>query len=214
MPWFGGPGEEPVAEPAEVNAESDAQLQQRIPPASDSGIATGGAAHDKQYTLLASRGDALASPDVGYFIDVHEARLRQVLANTPVHMQRGDGQIRLVIPGSMSFGTNSAEIMEAVRPVLRDIAVVLVEFDKTLVSVLGHTDDRGDAAYNRTLSERRAVAVALFLARHGVAKDRLVGIGYGEEQPVAESDTETARTANRRIEILIEPVVMNGKTQT
>lgn len=201
MPWFGS-----SEEAAETGAEEEPQ-----PSEPDPGIATGSAARDTQYALLASDGHALVSADVGYFIDVHEARLRQALADSPVRMQRDGARLLLTIPGSFSFATGSARIMAAIRPVLREVATVLTEFDKTLVSVHGHTDDRGDAAYNRALSRRRAVAVAVFLSENGVAKERLVGIGHGEERPVTEEDTEQARTANRRIEIRIEPVVLNRK---
>lgn len=206
------PGEQQQA-PGETAADSEPQNQpepepEALPPEKpEPGIAVGDRMHDERYAELSIRQRALAPEEVGYFIDVHEARLRQVLAGTPVQMQRSDGHLLLTVPGNLSFETNSARIVEAVRPVLGEIAAVLTEFDKTLVSVRGYTDDRGEAAYNQTLSERRAVAVALFLARSGVAKERLVGIGYGEERPVIEGDTEAARTANRRIEILIEPLV-------
>lgn len=202
---------EPVASESEPEPESPAEPEPQPiaqPPEKPvPEIAIGDRMHDERYAELSARREALAPEEVGYFIDVHEARLRQVLAGTRIQMQRNEGQLLLTVPGNLSFETNSAQIVEAARPVLGDIAAVLVEFDKTLVSVRGYTDDRGDAEYNRLLSERRAVAVAMFLARNGVAKQRLVGIGYGEDRPVIDSDTEAARTANRRIEILIEPLV-------
>lgn len=205
--------EQPVETAGERDAGTDSETGAEQRPAEEAGpgIATGNDAYHSQYASLKTGGHALAPQDVGYFIDVHEARLRQALAGTSVRMQRSQGRLRLIVPGTLSFETNSAEIVEEVKPILEDIAAVLAEFDKTLVSVHGHTDDRGDDAYNRKLSERRAVAVAMFLAGRGVAKERLVGIGYGEEEPVIEDDSEEARTANRRIEILIEPVVTSRK---
>lgn len=213
-----GPADEPAEEEpvaavekagADTETEPESESETEIQPQARTGpgIATGSRAGDELYASLKAGKHALAPADTGYFIDVHEARLRQVLAETPIRMQRVEGRILLTIPGNLSFETNSAKIVAAVKPVLGDIATVLAEFDKTLVSVFGHTDDRGDAAYNQALSERRAVAVALFLAEKGVAKERLVGIGYGEERPVIEGETEAARTANRRVEILIKPVV-------
>lgn len=215
-PWAGSSAEEPAEDEAvetvdESDVETEAAAEER--PATEPGpdIATGNDAYHSQYAALKTSKHALAPGEVGYFIDVHEARLRQALAGTSVRMQRSEGRLRLIVPGTMSFETGSAEITEAAKPVLGDIAAVLAEFDKTLVSVHGHTDDRGDDEYNRTLSERRAMSVALFMAGNGVAKERLVSIGYGEEEPVVEGDTEEARTANRRIEILIEPVVTSRK---
>ena len=194
-----GPTGEPTREETETGAQS------RHGP--DRGIAVGGGARDDLYASLQAAGQALDPAEVGYFVDVHEARLRQVLVGSPIRMQRTDDRLLLTIPGNLSFETDSAEVVEAVEPLIGDIAAVLAEFDKTLVSVLGNTDDRGDADYNQSLSERRAVAVALLLAKMGVARERLVGIGYGQERTAMEGDTEAALTANRRIEILIEPVV-------
>lgn len=196
------PSGAPTAEPARQEPPArPAELE----------IAVGAEARASQYASLAGGQHALASRELGYFIDVHEARLRQALTGTPVRMERSDGRLRLTVPGSLSFGPGSAEILEDARPVLVGIAAVLAEFDKTLVSVHGHTDRSGDSDYNRVLSERRAVAVAQFLARHGVARQRLVGIGHGEEQPAVDGDSEEARAANRRIEILIEPIVTGTK---
>jgi len=172
------------------------------------GIATGSESRQRQFAMLAAGSNVLVEQDAGYFIDVQEARLRQVIAGTPVHMERIGSKLLLTIPGSLSFDVDSATLREPARPVLHEIAAVLAEFDKTLITVNGHTDDRGDTAYNRTLSEQRAVAVARLLAGDGVARQRLVGIGYGEDRPVARAATDAARTANRRIEILIEPIVV------
>lgn len=170
-------------------------------------IAVGEDAREDRYAALRTGEGALPADRIGYFLDVHEGRLRQVLAGTQIHMQRIGEQLLLTIPGRLSFETDSAKVEEAAQPVLGDIAAVLLEFDRTLVSVLGHTDDRGDADYNQALSERRAVAVARILAQNGIARERLVGIGYGQQRPVIENGSEKARTTNRRIEILIEPIV-------
>lgn len=194
---------DPPGEPVEGAPESSAEPQD----APGAAIAVGNGARVELFASLRTRGQALAPGDLGYFLDVHEARLRQILTASPIRMQRTEDRLLLTIPGSLSFDTDSAKVVDAVIPMLGDIAAVLVEFDKTLVSVLGNTDDRGDAVYNQSLSERRAVAVALILASMGVAKDRLVGIGYGQERPAIEGETDRARTANRRIEILIEPVI-------
>lgn len=198
---------DPEGEPVETASGTSAEPQDDPGPA----IAVGSGARRALFASLKTGEKALAPGERGYFLDVLEARLRQILIGSPIRMQRTDDRILLTVPGSLSFDTDSAKVVDAVIPMLGDIAAVLVEFDKTLVSVLGHTDDRGDAAYNQSLSERRAVAVALILARTGVAKDRLLGIGYGQERPAIKGETERARTANRRIEILIEPVVAGNQ---
>lgn len=210
---LGGCGYRPVSEtgPGPVpDAESEPAPGTGVPPAPPQDavidIAVGERARQDRYASLRTGDGALPADKIGYFVDVQEGRLRQVLTGTPIRMQRIDDRLLLTIPGRLSFETDSTKVVAAAEPVLGAIAAVLVEFDKTLVSVFGHTDDRGDAAYNQSLSERRAIAVARFLADEGVARQRLAGIGYGQRRPAFEDESERARTANRRIEILIEPI--------
>ncbi len=74
--------------------------------------------------------------------------------------------------------------------------------DKTLkLEVQGHTDNVGNDAYNQTLSEARAKAVATWLTQHGVAADRLTAQGYGKTKPVADNGSDVGRAKNRRVEI-------------
>ena len=74
------------------------------------------------------------------------------------------------------------------------------------VDVLAHTDTTGPAPANQALSDKRAAAVATYLAGHGVARARIASKGYGESAPLYPVDaSETERTANRRIEIRLVP---------
>lgn len=209
---LGGCGYNPSSETI-PEAGSDPAAGTRVTPGppqdGNFGIAVGDDARADRYALLVNSESALPPDRIGYFLDVHEGRLRQALAGTSIRMQRTGDRLLLTVPGRFSFETDSAEVLEAARPALAEIAAVLVEFDGTLVSVFGHTDDRGDPAYNQSLSERRALAVARFLARKGLARERLAGVGYGQRKPALEEDSESARTANRRIEILIEPITSN-----
>ena len=63
----------------------------------------------------------------------------------------------------------------------------------------GHTDDVGQAGYNRSLAARRAASVRWFLVSRGVASDRLATIGFGESRPVASNRSEEGRMRNRRV---------------
>ncbi len=75
--------------------------------------------------------------------------------------------------------------------------------DITLIEVQGHTDERGNDAYNLDLSERRAAAVMKYLTSHGVDIKRLQAEGYGETQPKDRRHTEQAWALNRRVEFII-----------
>jgi OOP family OmpA-OmpF porin len=72
------------------------------------------------------------------------------------------------------------------------------------IEVQGHTDERGDDAYNLDLSQRRADAVVAYLVAHGVAAARLTARGYGETQPVDHHHNEAAWTKNRRVEFVLK----------
>ncbi len=71
------------------------------------------------------------------------------------------------------------------------------------VEIDGYTDDVGSAAYNRELSQRRARSVVEYLAEHGIDRDRMKPVGYGESKPIAPNDTESGRAKNRRVEVRI-----------
>jgi outer membrane protein OmpA-like peptidoglycan-associated protein len=86
------------------------------------------------------------------------------------------------------------------------VSLVLKEFDKTLLEVAGHTDNTGSAAYNQTLSEKRASTVAQYLTGQGVRSDRIITVGAGETHPIASNDTPEGRQANRRVELSLEPI--------
>ena len=86
------------------------------------------------------------------------------------------------------------------------VALVLIEYEKTLVEVAGHTDNSGADAYNQALSERRASSVATYLQAQGVQPVRFIVVGYGETRPIADNSSEGGRSQNRRVEITLVPV--------
>ena len=99
------------------------------------------------------------------------------------------------------FDFNKSTLQPASDAVLQQVADLLAK-DKTLkVEVQGHTDNVGGEAYNQTLSEARARAVADWLTKHGVATARLTARGYGKTKPVADNNNDEGRARNRRVEI-------------
>jgi len=81
------------------------------------------------------------------------------------------------------------------------MADVFQKYPDTTLSVQGHTDSIGSAAYNQRLSERRADSVAGYLQDLGVRSSRIQTIGYGKSQPRATNSTAAGRQLNRRVEI-------------
>ena len=142
---------------------------------------------------------------VGGYMDYQEKKLRESLANTGVDVAREGDQIKLTMPESVTFATNSATLSTAAQDALTKAAQTLVQYPDTTLTVAGHTDNTGTDAINEPLSQRRAQSVASYLNQRGVATSRLSTIGYGSRQPVASNATAEGRAQNRRVEILINP---------
>lgn len=162
---------------------------------------------DKLENALIGAGvGALAGGGVGYYMDVQEAKLRQRLEGTGVSVTRVGDNITLNMPSSITFALNSADLNAQFYSALEGVALVLKEYNKTVVEIAGHTDSSGSDAYNLQLSQRRAQAVASYLTGQGVKSERLITVGAGEAYPIASNDTDQGRAANRRVELTIVPV--------
>jgi outer membrane protein OmpA-like peptidoglycan-associated protein len=103
------------------------------------------------------------------------------------------------------FGNNNAQIQAESQPLIDEIAKLLDQHREIeLVSIEGHSDNRGAAAHNRKLSEARAKSVLEGLTARGIEAGRLTAKGFGSSQPIAETDTDEGRAKNRRVELRIE----------
>jgi len=170
------------------------------------GAATASRGERTKMALIGAGVGAVAGGGVGYYMDVQEAKLRQKLEGTGVRVVRDGKNIHLVMPGDVTFETDSASLDSRFFEVLDSVALVLNEYKSTLVTVAGYTDSTGPADYNQKLSERRASTVALYLHSRNVAQQRLAAIGYGEKHPVASNNTAEGRSTNRRVEITLDPI--------
>ncbi len=111
---------------------------------------------------------------------------------------------RLSLKDSIHFDTDRDTIKPESNPILDSIATLLRDHPElTRVRVEGHTDNRGTAAYNKDLSQRRARSVVRALVQRGIAAERLRSEGYGFDRPVADNRTALGRAKNRRVEFTI-----------
>lgn len=108
----------------------------------------------------------------------------------------------ITLDSAVLFDIDQWDIRPDAAAVLDSLAQALIDGDVPAAQVAGHTDSVRDDAWNQTLSENRAAAVAQALLDRGVTTD-LSTIGYGEDQPVASNDTAAGRQQNRRVEIFI-----------
>jgi outer membrane protein OmpA-like peptidoglycan-associated protein len=125
--------------------------------------------------------------------------------------EQADGSLKLNIPSSVTFATNSYQINPALYPTLNEVAQQVAHHPELVVEVRGFTDNTGSAAYNQTLSQKRAQSVADYLSQRGVTPDRLSARGYGEILPIASNDIEDGRAQNRRVEIYLRPTAQPGQ---
>jgi len=116
----------------------------------------------------------------------------------------GIGSRRILLKDSISFDSGKDTIKKISFPLLDQVAKLLEEHpEMKRVRVEGHTDNVGNAAYNKDLSARRAASVVRYLVGKGIAPSRLVAAGYGFEQPIASNKTALGRAKNRRVAFTI-----------
>ncbi len=108
----------------------------------------------------------------------------------------------LALPSEIVFATDGAALDEAASSAA---LWYLVDYlaAKSYISTLrieGHDSDAGASA--QTVTEQRALAVATWLVAHGVACDRLVAVGFGNNKPIADNSTAEGKSQNRRIAVI------------
>lgn len=170
-----------------------------------SGAAIGAVAGGGKGAAIGAGAGAAVGAGVGYYMDRQEAKLRVQLEGTGVRVQRQGDDLKLIMPGNITFATNSSNINGNFYPILDSVGTILNEFHKTSVNISGYTDSTGSDKHNQELSEHRANSVASYMVRTGVQHGRIQSRGFGERYPVASNDAEMGRSQNRRVEISIRP---------
>ena len=111
---------------------------------------------------------------------------------------------RVMIPGNIVYETGKAKIKPESEPTLNQLKQFLDDNPQvTLLRIEGHTDSDGDDNANMKLSGERALSVVKWLTDHGVARERLVAVGFGEEKPLVPNTTKENKEQNRRTEFHI-----------
>lgn len=110
---------------------------------------------------------------------------------------------RKVVLHGADFAFDEAALSSSAQQILDGDIAELIDDATLRVRIEGHTDSIGDATYNRRLSEQRALSVKAYLVGRGVSADRITTLGFGEDYPVANNDSEAGRVSNRRVEVKI-----------
>ncbi|MDK3162325.1 OmpA family protein [Kamptonema cortianum] len=101
---------------------------------------------------------------------------------------------------NVQFGFDSSTVAPDQRPKLEAVAKYMKANPQINLYILGHTDERGTADYNRALGERRAIACRDYLIGLGISGQRIGTMSYGFERPIDPSSNERAWALNRRAE--------------
>ncbi len=164
--------------------------------------------HDNrgQGALIGAAVAGAAAAGYGYYADKQEAELRRSMEGTGIEVQREGDVIQLIMPGNITFATDSSQIASSFYAPLNNLATSFRSYNQNSIEVVGHTDSTGSHSYNMSLSQRRAQSVADYLLAQGVDSTRLSTRGMGPDQPVASNDNAEGRAQNRRVEVTLRPL--------
>lgn len=146
-------------------------------------------------------------PFAYYYVDM--VSLHKVPPIIPIPIAEDDLSRLKLIPGkkvrlkNIFFETDEAELLPRSFIELRKLQELLEKNPTVQIDIHGHTDFRGDDAYNQNLSERRARAVMEYLIEKGIGRNRLNYRGFGRSQPIGDNKTEEGMKLNRRVEFMV-----------
>jgi len=152
--------------------------------------------NSKEYIISVAMGNGNIAHDLSV-LEIAQMK-QEVTANDMLDALNKDGYIAL----NILFETGKSSIQSESLPIVDQIFDLLNSDSALKISIEGHTDNVGDAAANKKLSNDRAKSVTDALIAKGVDKTRLSFIGWGQEKPVADNRTDEGKAKNRRVEIV------------
>lgn len=169
-----------------------------------------GGKRDRTEKILGAGIGAVAGGAVGTYMDQQKKKLEEQTAGSGVDVTKEGNDLILNMPGDVTFDTARWEIKPQFQTTLDKVAETMNQYPSTYIDVYGHTDSRGDAAMNMTLSQNRANAVMNYLAAKGVSRARMATTGFGETRLKCAPEVSAADyQCNRRVEIRIVPVTQS-----
>ena len=151
-----------------------------------------------RYGFLANKNGFLAKNEHVDLNDVTESiELNQDLFLNPIHTGAA------VVLNNIFFDFDEAVLTTSSYAELHRILDMMKDGQIGKIEISGHTDSVGDNEYNKGLSKRRANAVYDYFRTHDIDEDRMVSIGYGEDNPAFPNNTVDNRRKNRRVEFKI-----------
>jgi len=176
------------------------------------GAAIGYKSDGKKKAVLYGLVGGLAGGAVGSYMDSQRKDLEKQLApeiqSGAIELKKlPENNLMVTMTAQTAFDVNSTRIKSGFNKTMNKMAYVVNKYGKTHLNIVGHTDSQGSKQYNQKLSEQRAASVEGYLSNKGVIPQRLSIYGAGEGEPRANNSTASGRVLNRRVEVIIEPVV-------
>jgi outer membrane protein OmpA-like peptidoglycan-associated protein len=112
----------------------------------------------------------------------------------------------ITLSGAVLFATGKYELLPIAKDKLDEVAKALSDQGYKGILVEGHTDSRGKASDNDTLSLKRAESVRTHLVSRGIPSEKIRATGLGSSRSIADNSTPDGRANNRRVEIVVEPL--------
>ena len=146
---------------------------------------------------------AVAYNKENYFLTVVEKKALEVKASLlPAEEMKKELDAKGHVALYINFDFDKADIKPESRPIIDEIVKLLKNSPSLSLTVEGHTDNIGAPDYNRRLSDARAKSVVAALTAGGIAAHRLKAVGYGQDKPIADNNTDDGRAKNRRVELV------------
>jgi outer membrane protein OmpA-like peptidoglycan-associated protein len=179
------------------------------------GVAHGPVAYQKNRTtgaILGAVGGGLAGGAVGPYMNSQRQDLQKNLQD---EIRSGSASVdklphnvmRIRMHARAAFDTDSSSIKPGFCTTMDKVADVVIRYGKTTLTVIGPADNKGTVEHNRKLSRQRAFSVAQYLESKDVNPARLSAVGKGAADLIPSSSNDPGRQTNRRVEILVEPVL-------
>lgn len=177
-------------------------------------------AHDYKKKLLALGGEILDDEDnsfvfklgdsIGKFASynssfsikmIQKESFKQALILTPDAIKTELDKTGKITLHGIYFDFNKANLKAESKKAILSTVALMERYPDLVLSVHGHTDNKGANTYNNKLSSDRAAAVMDAIVAQGIDTSRLQSKGHGEDDPIATNDTENGRALNRRVEL-------------
>ncbi len=157
---------------------------------------------EKQRFVMTATGDDMAFSTSVVEVDPEEIAGAKKIRAKPLEIQTVKKGMPIVL-NDVSFSTSSSVLNGVCMDVLDELVMYLRTKPSMRIAIHGHTDNRGNAQDNITLSKDRAKQVMNFIINEGIDKNRLSFNGFGAKKPKTSNSTEEGRAINRRVEFVI-----------